>query len=132
MTLARKGRVGLRIAAGLAVLFGLLTIVSGGRALFGGPEARAAVGNAVPFVLWFNTLAGCAYVVAGGGLFARQRWAAWLSVAILVATLAVFAAFGLHILLGGAYETRTVGAMTLRAAVWLAASAVAFHAIGRD
>ena len=101
MTPTRKGQSGLRIAAGVAVLFGLLTIVSGGRALFGGPEARAAVGDAVPFVLWFNTLAGFAYVMAGGGLFARQRWAVWLSVAILVATLAVFAAFGLHVLLGG-------------------------------
>jgi hypothetical protein len=50
MTPTRKGQLGLRIAAGVAVLFGLLTIVSGGRALFGGPEARAAVGNAVPFV----------------------------------------------------------------------------------
>lgn len=132
MTLTRKGRLGMRIAAGVAVLFGLLTIVSGGRALFGGPEARAAVGDAVPFVLWFNTLAGFAYVVAGGGLFARQGWAVWLSAAILMATLAVFAAFGLHVLQGGAYETRTVGAMTLRAAVWLAVSAVAFRTIGRD
>ena len=131
MTLPQKGRPGLWIAAGVAVLFGLLTIVSGGRALFGGPEARAAVGDAVPFVLWFNTLAGFAYVVAGAGLFARQRWAAWLSAAILVATLAVFVAFGLHVLQGGAYETRTVGAMTLRTAVWLVLSAVAFRAIGR-
>ena len=113
-------------------MFGLLTVVSGGRALFGGPEARAAVGNAVPFVLWFNTLAGSAYVPAGIGLFARKRWAVWLSVAILVATLAVFAAFGLHVLQGAAYETRTIGAMTLRAAVWLTVSAVAFRAIGRD
>jgi hypothetical protein len=132
MTLTRKGQSGLRIAAGVAVLFGLLTIVSGGRALFGGPEARAAVGDAVPFVLWFNTLAGFAYVAAGAGLIARRRWAVWLSAAILLATLAVFAAFGLHVLQGGTFETRTVGAMTLRAAVWLAISVVAFRTIGRD
>ena len=37
-------------------LFGVLTIVSGGVALFGGSDARAAVGDAVPFVLWFNFL----------------------------------------------------------------------------
>lgn len=132
MKQARKSQLGLRIAAGVAVVFGLLTIVSGGRALFGGPEARAAVGNAVPFVLWFNTLAGFAYVVAGIGLFARKRWAVWLSAAILVATLIVFAAFGLHVFQGGAYETRTVGAMTLRAAIWLAIATMAFRAIGRD
>jgi hypothetical protein len=132
MTLPRKGRPALWIAAGAAVLFGLLTVAAGGRALFGGPEARAAVGDAVPFVLWFNTLAGFAYVAAGGGLFARQRWAVWLSAAILIATLAVFTAFGLHVLQGGAYEARTVGAMTLRAAVWLAITTVALRAIGRS
>ena len=132
MTSTRKVRSGLRIAAGVAVLFGLLTIAAGGRALFGGPEARAAVGDAVPFVLWFNTLAGFAYVLAGAGLFARRRWAAWLSAAILVATLAVFAAFGFHVLQGGTYEARTVAAMTLRTAVWLVLSVVAFRAIGRD
>jgi hypothetical protein len=129
---ARTGQMGLRIAAGVAVVFGLLTIVSGGRALFGGPEASAAVGNAVPFVLWFNTLAGFAYVAAGIGLFARKRWAVWLSAAILLATLVVFAAFGLHVLQGGAYEARTVGAMILRTSVWFAIATMAFRAIGRD
>jgi hypothetical protein len=129
---ARKSQMGLRIAAGVAVVFGLLTVVSGGRALFGGPEARAAVGNAVPFVLWFNTIAGFAYVAAGIGLFARKRWAVWLSMAILLATVVVFAAFGLHVLQGGAYEARTVGAMTLRAAVWLVIAAVAVRIMGRD
>jgi hypothetical protein len=128
----RKSQMGPRIAAGVAVVFGLLTVVSGGRALFGGPEAHAAVGNAVPFVLWFNTLAGFAYVAAGIGLFARKRWAVWLSMAILLATVVVFAAFGLHVFQGGDYETRTVGAMTLRAAVWLAIAAVAFRAKGRE
>lgn len=132
MTLPQKGRPGLWIAAGVAVVFGLLTVVSGGRALFGGPEARAAVGNAVPFVLWFNTLAGFAYVAAGIGLLTRKRWGVWLSVAILLATLVVFAAFGLHVFQGGAYETRTVGAMTLRAAIWLAIAIAAFREMGRD
>jgi hypothetical protein len=55
-----------------------------------------------------------------------------LSAAILGATLAVFAAVSLHVLQEGAYERRAVGAMTLRAAVWLAVSAVAFRTIGRD
>lgn len=45
------------IAAGIvAVVFGVLTIMSGGRALFGGAAARAAMGNAVPFVLWFAAM----------------------------------------------------------------------------
>ena len=49
-----KRNTGLLIAAIVALLFGALTILSGGRTLFGGLEARAAMGDAVPFVLWFN------------------------------------------------------------------------------
>lgn len=107
------------LVAGLAVAFGLLTLVSGGSALFGGVEARAAVGNAVPFVLWFNFLAGLAYVVTGAGIFARKRWAAPAAWIIALATAAVFAAFGVHIWAGGAFEWRTVGAMTLRSIFWI-------------
>jgi len=106
------------IAAVVVSLFGVLTVLSGGRALFGGPEARAAVGDAVPFVLWFNFLAGFAYVTAGIGLMLRTNWAAKLSIAILVATVLVMIAFGVHVLLGGAYEMRTVWAMSLRTVVW--------------
>ncbi len=106
------------IAAVVVTLFGLLTVLSGGRALFGGPEARAAVGDAVPFVLWFNFLAGFAYVAAGIGLILQINWATKLSIAILVATVLVMIAFGVHVLLGGAYEMRTVWAMSLRTVVW--------------
>lgn len=106
------------IAAVVVTLFGLLTVLSGGRALFGGLEARAAVGDAVPFVLWFNFLAGFAYVAAGIGLILQTNWATKLSIAILVATVLVMIAFGVHVLLGGAYEMRTVWAMNLRTVVW--------------
>lgn len=106
------------IAAAFVALFGVLTVLSGGRALFGGPEARAAVGDAVPFVLWFNFLAGFAYVAAGIGLMLRRTWAVGLSISILVATILVMVAFGVHVLFGGAYEMRTVWAMSLRTIVW--------------
>lgn len=128
MFLNTVGQWALRTAAVVAVLFGLLTIVSGGNALFGGPEARAAVGDAVPFVLWFNFAAGFLYVAAGAGLLRRQPWAVRLSGAILLATAVVFAALGLHVYRGGAYEMRTVGAMTLRTFVWLVITAIATFA----
>ncbi|MCZ8107098.1 MAG: hypothetical protein O9972_55675 [Burkholderiales bacterium] len=106
----------------VATAFGILTIFSGGTALFGGLEARAATGNAVPFVLWFNFLAGFAYVVAGIAILVRNRIAFPLSVAIFVATLLVFGALLVHVLMGGAYEQRTLIAMVFRTAVWLAIS----------
>ncbi|MCY0096765.1 hypothetical protein [Hoeflea ulvae] len=119
----------LKAAAVVGMVFGLLTIVSGGNALFGDAAARAAVGNAVPFVLWFNFAAGFAYVAAGGGLLFRHRWALWLSLAIVIATVLVFAAFALHVQRGGPYEMRTVGAMVLRTGVWLIISVLAWGAL---
>lgn len=104
------------IAAGL---FGALTLYSGGMALFGGEAARAAVGNAVPFVLLFNFISGLAYIAAAAGLWLWRPWAgnaAWL---LALSTLAVFAAFGFAVLYGTPFEMRTVGAMALRAGFWL-------------
>jgi hypothetical protein len=112
------GERGLLIAAAIAVAFGLLTLMEGGTVLFGSEAARLEAGHYVPFVLWFNFLAGFAYIVAGAGLWARQRWAARLALSIAVGTAAVFAALGIHVLLGGAFELRTVAAMSLRTTVW--------------
>jgi len=131
MTAKRSGSRTLKIAAGVAILFGLLTVLSGGRALFGNEAARAAVGDAVPFVLWFNFIAGFAYVVAGFGLFRRHSPAVWTSIGILVTTFLVMLAFALHIAQDGAYEMRTVGAMILRIGVWATISFVAWKHIGQ-
>ena len=109
----------------VAVAFGLLTIKEGGTVLFGDQAARVAAGNYVPFVLWFNFLAGFAYVAAGVGLWLRQRWAAWLAIAIAAATAVTFVAFGLHVLTGGAFEPRTVVAMSLRTLIWVVIAVVA-------
>lgn len=113
----------------MALLFGVLTIFSGGQALFGDEAAREAVGAAVPFVLWFNFCAGFAYVIAGIGLFMNSRWAPLLSAIIAVATIAVFMAFAIHIYSGGAYEMRTAGAMTLRSLVWVVIAIFAWRTI---
>jgi len=111
----------------VAVGFGLLTIKEGGTVLFGDAAARSAAGNYVPFVLWFNFVAGFAYVIAGAGLWMQQRWAAWLAVAIAAATALTFAAFGAHVYSGGAYEQRTVIAMSLRTLTWVAIATIAWR-----
>lgn len=117
----------LRVVAVIGTLFGLLTIREGGAVLFFDGPARVAAGDYVPFVLWFNFLAGFAYVVAGFGLWFRDRWAARAALGIAVATLSVFALFAWHIMSGGAYEFRTVIAMTLRSTIWLVVATVAWH-----
>jgi len=122
-----EGARGLRIAAAIAVAFGLLTVREGGTVLFGSEASRVAAGHYVPFVLWFNFLAGFVYVVAGAGLWARRRWAVWLALSVAVGTAVVFAAFGILILLGGAFELRTMAAMSLRTTVWAVIFAYAYR-----
>jgi len=114
----------LRVLAIAAAVFGVLTVVSGGRALFGSEAARAAAGAAVPFVLWFNFLAGFAYLVAATGIALGRSWARPLAVALAAATVAIFVLFGVAIAAGVPYEMRTVGAMVLRSAFWISVALV--------
>ena len=78
---------------------------------------------------WFNFIAGFAYVAAGVGLFLWRRWAANLSAAIAITTVTVFAALAAHILLGGLFELRTIGAMTVRSLIWVVIAVLACRAM---
>lgn len=111
-----------------ALVFGLLSLKSGGGVLFF-EEPRLAAGDYVPFVVWFNFLAGFAYIAAAVGLWRWERWAARTAAAVAVLTVLVFVAFGLHVLSGGAFEMRTVGAMTLRLGVWTAIAGAGCRAL---
>ncbi|MBL8338529.1 MAG: hypothetical protein JNM97_17325 [Rhodoferax sp.] len=105
--------------AAAAMVFGLMTLLSGGRALFGSAKAQADAGQIVPWVLWFNFIAGAAYVAAGAGLWqGAAPWPRRLATGIAAATAAVGLAFAAHVATGGAYEMRTVGAMVLRVGFW--------------
>jgi hypothetical protein len=119
----------IRTAAVAAAAFGVLTVLTGTLALFGGAQAQAAVGNAVPFVLWFNFLAGFAYVAAAIGIWRGLRWGAWTAVALAVLTAVVALAFGVHVMGGAAYEMRTVGALSLRLVFWVVVAAMVMRAL---
>jgi len=114
-----------------AIVFGILTILTGSRALFGSFESRADFGNAVPFVLWFNFLAGFVYIVAGAGLLLCRRWAVYISLFVAVSTILVFVAFGVHVIGGVAFERRTIGALTIRSLFWIAVTIVSIRALKR-
>lgn len=107
-----------RVLGALALIFGVVTVFKGGSVIFGPDSARAAVGNFVPFVVWFNFLAGFFYVAGGAGIWAGAGWARPLAWLITLATLAVGVAFGVHVLQGGAYSMQTVGALPLRLGFW--------------
>jgi len=103
----------------VALIFGALTVKSGGLVLFTEGEFHQQAGNYVPFVVWFNFLAGFVYIATGIGVWMQANWTIWGAISIAASTLVVFALFAVHALGGGSYETRTLGAMTLRSGVWI-------------
>lgn len=118
----RRSRASVALAA-FALVFGAATVVAGGRVLFGPHAVRAGAGNYVPFIVWFNFVAGFAYVAAAGAIAFRVRWAGALAAAIAVATAVACLALGVHVAAGGAFEWRTVVAMGFRLAAWSALAA---------
>ena len=114
----------------VAGVFGALSVMSGSAVLSGGAIGRAA-GEFVPFVVWFNLLGGFAYLAGAIGIALWRPWALPVAAAIALATLLVFAAFGVHVLRGGAFEPRTVAAMTLRLALWAGIAVALRRRIGR-
>lgn len=123
----RKRPVWVWVTSIIAVVFGVMTIKSGGSVLFFDGEARRAAGNYVDFVLWFNFIAGFFYVATGIGIWLQKSWALAASITIAVLTLLVFGAFGFHVFLGGEYEQRTVVAMSMRTLVWAAIVAISWR-----
>ena len=126
----RRG-TGLRMAGAAAAVFGLMTVVSGGTVLFGGDQLSRLAGNVVSFVLWFNFLAGFAYVMTGIGLWFARGWARWMAIAILIGTAVVLCAFLVYVSQGGPHETRTLVALIFRTGFWAIVTSTALRAVIR-
>lgn len=119
----------LKLLAVLALIFGVMTVFSGGGVLFGPAEAQTWAGNYVRFVVWFNFLAGGVYIVAAIGLWTGANWAVHLSVLIAIATALVALGFALMVILGSPFEMRTVGALALRISFWTLVALIAKRAV---
>lgn len=124
----RRGS-GLRMAGAAAAVFGVMTVVSGGTVLFGGDQLSRLAGNVVSFVLWFNFLAGFAYVMTGIGLWFARGWARWMAIAILIGTAVVLCAFLVYVSQGGPHETRTLVALIFRTGFWAIVTSTALRAV---
>lgn len=106
------------LVATIAIVFGIMTIKSGGSVLFINGEAELAAGKYVDFVLWFNFMAGFLYIATGIGIWLEKSWSLAAAISIAVLTLLVFGAFGIHVIYGSEYEQRTIVAMSVRTIVW--------------
>ncbi len=100
-----------------AILFGILTVFSGGQNLFN-PEVIKTQGNIIPVILWFNFLAGFLYIVTGIGVLKRKRIALRLTSMLSAMNIVAFLYLLNHIYSNGLYETRTVFAMSFRMVFW--------------
>ncbi len=107
------------------LVFGVMTIMSGGRALFTevGVSTR---GNIVPLVLWFNFIAGFFYIIAGISTFKLKACVKKLSVLLAILNILVWLYLVNHIYQGGLYENKTLVAMTFRTVFWIS-FAIYFH-----
>lgn len=122
-----KRPTSLTVVAIVAILFGIATVKEGGTVLF--TEAgKQSAGNYVPFVLWFNFIAGFAYIMAGIAMFRLKSCSRRLAAVIAISTTIVFILLGIHIFNDGLYELRTVMAMTIRSTLWISIAIVALRA----
>jgi hypothetical protein len=105
-----------RTASTVAVVFGLATILAGGRVL-AGADAGYAVYRPL---LVFNTVMGAAYVAAGVAICHGFPWSRVATGVIAALNLAALGAILAMYSTGGAIAVDSLRAMALRAAVWLA------------
>ncbi|MBP9681360.1 MAG: hypothetical protein KBD76_08140 [Bacteriovorax sp.] len=117
----------LTVVALVAILFGIATVKEGGTVLFT-ETGKQSAGNYVPFVLWFNFIAGFAYIMSGIAMFKLKSCSRRLSAVIAISTTIVFILLGIHIFNDGLYELRTVMAMTIRSTLWISIAIVALRA----
>lgn len=100
------------------LIFGLMTILSGGRSLFT-TNGIATRGNIVPFVLWFNFVAGFFYLVASISIFRMKTCVKKISLVLALANTFVLAYLLNHVFQGYLYEQKTLIAMVFRTSFWI-------------
>jgi hypothetical protein len=105
-----------RIAAVVAVLFGLATLMAGGRVLAGYSDPGYVVYQPL---LIYNTAMGIAYVAAGALVWYDLQRGKYAALAIFILNLAVLADVVFLYTTGGDIAVESVRAMVLRTSVWL-------------
>lgn len=104
-----------KVLAGIAVLFGVVTIFAGTRVL------RGADPGYIVFrpLLLYNTIMGFVYAGVGVAMWRRLDFGRKGAATIFLLNLLVLGAIGIVYLSGGAVAVESLRAMTLRTGVWL-------------
>ncbi len=107
-------RVPFFIILGVLILFGLLTTFLSTSIIFDLFDVRAHEGNYVLLVVQANFISGLLYLLTAFAFYKKKAWAAIPLLISLVALIAAVAGFIMHVNSGGAYETKTIGALAFR------------------
>jgi hypothetical protein len=105
-----------RLAALLALVIGLLTVVEGGIVLLGFETKPYPV---LPWLLRYNVVMGFVSLATGLGLWREQKWAEMLSRMVLACHALVFLTLVSMHLLGMTVAVQSIGAMLFRTAIWI-------------
>lgn len=109
------------------IFFALTTLFVSSSVLFDWFGIREMEGRYVTFVVWANWFCSWMYLIAAAAFFRRRSVAVkWLMAAAALLLMA-FIGLALHIYAGGAYETKTLGALGFRFAITVIFAWV-FHA----
>lgn len=127
MAQARNSPFSFKLLSLFIILFSFATVFSGGKALFS-EAGRTAAGEIVPYVLWYNFIAGFFYFVAGVAILKQHSCAKKVSSVLALTSSVVLIFLGVHILSGKAYETRTLVAMMFRSVFWVVVALTLFKA----
>lgn len=111
-----------KIIYSFMILFGALTVFSGGRHLLIWNELQSEGRHFHLWILVFNFIAGFFYILAGISLLKEKNWGPFLVYSIASATAVFYAVFIIIVLNGSPYEKQTLYAMGFRTLFWLSAS----------
>ena len=111
-----SNRIVKRSLAFIAIAFGVLTFVAGGRVLAGNDPGYAVYRP----LLLYNTSMGVAYVVAGTLMLCKPRQGKLAAAAISLMNVIVLALIGCLYATSDVVAIDSIQAMTLRTGVWLA------------
>lgn len=116
MTASPKSRVVQKIAVAVAGLFGVVTIIAGGRVLLGSDPGYLVFRP----LLLYNTVMGVVYLAAAIAIWRSVVRGRAVAGAIFGLNLVVLLGIALIYRRGGAVAVDSLRAMTLRTVVWLA------------
>jgi len=105
-----------RIAAVVALVLGLMTIIEGASVLLGVETKKYHV---LPWLVQYNVVFGFVSLLAGVGLWMKRNWAGMLAKVILICHGVVFLSLSVMHLLGMAVAMISIMAMLFRTTIWI-------------